>query len=280
MPCDAASANTSVGTSLAASLTTAPTAASREHSLAEYHKKDVTIWNRVDHVEKQICVRVQVWVMNLHPASTEDAESSSHSINSNYSNSCVHNAPLLALLTRCHCIIVTLCCPSPVSTFTFDSSASMSSSEWNAISHDQNNSNWPQLNELEHTIHQWVIFLRNAYDKEVNNDGKKENGLSISVVLTQADRIISIYSTQHWIALSLCMQRVCHRMGIESWRFGSCVDTSRQIDVENMDGIEQLPEHQRFIKRMQMEETRRLQDMNEAVESAFVESIQLFLDRT
>jgi hypothetical protein len=207
MSCDAASANTSLGTSLTASLTTAPTAASREHSLAEYHKKDVTIWHCVDHVEKQICVRVQVWDMNLHPAFTEDAVSSYHSINSNYSNSCVHNAPFLALLTCCHCVIVALYCPSPASTLTFDSLASMSSREWNAISHDPNNSNWPQINELESTIHQWVVFLHNTYKKEVNNDGTKENGLSISVLLTQADQIISIYSPQHWIALSLCMQR-------------------------------------------------------------------------
>ncbi|KAL3781627.1 hypothetical protein HJC23_002004 [Cyclotella cryptica] len=280
MPSEAGSAYTSVGTSLAASLTTGPTTASLENSLAEYHKKDVTIWHRLHQVEKQICVRVQVWDMNLHPAPAEDAGASPHSVNSESSHRCVHNAPLLALLTRCNCAIVTVRYPDPASTSTFDSFASISSKEWNAIPHDQNSSrsHWHQLNVLESKIHRWVIFLRSAYENEFNNASTRENGLNISVLLTQADQIISSYSPQHWMELSLCMQRVCRRLGIVSWTFGSCVNTAQQIDLDKIHGTERLSNHQRFLQRMQMEQRSLLQDIEESIEAAFVELIQICLD--
>lgn len=217
----------SIGTSFGPSITTL------EPTLAEYHKKDVTIYDTNNETEegkeKSVCIRVQVWDMNLQQNSPRDDISSAISIHS-ASSSPRYNmnsiGPLLPLLKRIHGVIIACRCPLPPSSFLHSSAASVAS-------HASNTSNmtsaWPELDLLEHSIDRWVHFLRdNVFNQQKQSETKhqSEEEPCLFVLLNQADQVVTEFSPNEWMKLSARMQTICSRHGIVSWKLGSCMSAS------------------------------------------------------
>ena len=132
--CDASAASIGTGASFDTSYLTTE---SKQHLLADYHKKDVSIWHRSDDdSQEEICVRVQVWDMNLsltQPTDAADDAFCARSINSSPIK--VDQSPLISLLKRCQGVIITMPCPPPPSTASFS---------------------WPELDAVENSIENWI----------------------------------------------------------------------------------------------------------------------------
>ncbi|KAL7538795.1 hypothetical protein ACHAXR_012389 [Thalassiosira sp. AJA248-18] len=256
-----------------------------ESTLAEYHKKDVTIWYnssqesksapscRDGNNEAPVCVRVQLWDMNVHQHFTnqQNNESDVHSIHS-ASSSLVppgHNtniAPLLPLLKRINGMMIVYRCPlPPSSSFSHSSNASYASHASNASC-----SEWPELDLLEQRIRQWTKYLRDQLNYE------KQQRPSIFVLLSCADLAIADYSPKQWMQLSVRMKDVCNNCEIDSWKMGTCMD-NRSSDID--EGYSQ--NHQsKLLQRMMEQQRQMLEDMEDAIEASFIDMISMHLGRS
>ena len=292
--CDGDTANTNGATSFGNSLGTSLGATSyeaMEPTLADYYKKDVTIYddhqiiidNNIkpqsqDEQRKSVCIRVQCWDMNLHQhfikqqQTESDLNSCGHSIQSASSvmspspryNNMVNIAPLLPLLKRANGIMIVCRCPLPPINFSHSSNASYVSYASNATCSD-----WPELDALEQQIQKWATFLH----QEEENQDKKQRQL-LFVMLSCADLAVTGYSPRHWMALSVRMQDICKSNHIDSWKIGTCINTNSSDD--NIDG-EYSKQQSKLLQRMMIQQKQILEDMEDSIEAAFVDIISMHI---
>ena len=322
---DGASSAASFGASVASSIP------ALEPTLADYYKKDVTIWDagrtrpsndspkgivgssdaaliRPPSERKQVCIRVQLWDVNVHLTDSPDLEpnySSSHPPIRPAPRNDDAIAPLIPLLTRIHgVIIVCRCPPLPHSSPKYDA--------------------WPELDVLERRIHRWMRFLRDVRntrqrrnpepfvpppnDAPQDRNGRDES--CISVLLNHADEAATTYSQKEWMRLSSRMQLICKKNGIDSCKSGTCIDSDWAIDGES-DGLEELddddddvddsvsrvsrrsgrsrksppsphlPQEQYLLlQRLWQRQKETMEDLEDAVEGTVVDMISLLLERS
>jgi len=312
----ASSTTTSIGTSIGTSV------AAIEPTLAEYHKKDVTIFwsrnknysargkktnsNRASEIvhtsavgekihanealkksrskekEECVCVRVQVWDMNIQnclnldndrfgsaTASNLSASSSPHNSFTFQSRQSSNNmiAVLLPLFKRVNVILIVCKFPDP------PCSEYSKPTEWEKIA-------WPEMNELERYIRKWTNFIRGniAFPSQCNN-----MPILVSVLLNQPNNLIIdsatklssrhnisdtlVYSLQEWRHLEYRMQTICEEYGIESWSIGTCLNdsTTKCTPISAQQQINTARDSRGYIFR-DSEET-------------FIDMISLYLDR-
>jgi hypothetical protein len=263
--CDASAV--SIGTSIDPSYLTTE---SKQHSMADYCKKDVTIWHgSEDDLQQEICIRVQVWDMNLSSSATVDvADDTSCARSINSSSIKLDQSPLISLLKRCQGVIISISCPPPPSTASFL---------------------WPELDAVENSIENWASFLCSNC-----SDAPSKSPL-ISILLTRADQIVSTYSPQDCLQLSKRMHYLCHQFNIHSWRLSSCNNTSGKIRLKrntvkspqsqdervspldgrisphSFDGQSFKSQDSRSSRREQEDQKRMLEDMEDGVEECFIE---------
>lgn len=312
----ASSTTTSIGTSIGTSV------AAIEPTLAEYHKKDVTIfWNRNKNYsargkktssnraseivhssaegknihanealnnsrskekEECVCVRVQVWDMNIQNYLNLDNDRFGSAAASNFSScSSQHNsftfqsrqssnnmiAVLLPLFKRVNGILIVCKFPDP------PCSEHSYPTEWENIA-------WPEMNELERYIRKWTTFIRGniAFPSQCNN-----MPILVSVLLNQPNNLIIenatklssrhntsdtlVYSLKEWRHLEHRMQTICEENGIESWSIGTCLNgsTTKCTPIRAQQQINIAGDSRRHIFR-DSEET-------------FIDMISLYLDR-
>ena len=266
----ASAASISVGTSLGAA-----SFERCEPTLADYHKKDVTVW---DHVKQEnelltpmpLCIRVQCWDLNIHrqfltEEQTEPNNSSfSHSIISE-SSPCNSTTilPLLPLIKKMNGIIIVCRSPLSPSYTSHSSNASFSSHTSNTCSE------WPELDSLEEQIRRWTSFLQR---KEVNWEYQHKTTF---VLLSCADLAIVDYSPREWMQLSVRMQEICEGCGIDSWKMGTSIDTGSLFDVDFLKNKQSL-----LLKRMLQQQGRLLEDLEDAIERALIDVILTHLGRS
>ena len=234
-------------------------------TLAEYKKKDVTMFSQEHQAE--ICVRIQMWDMNLHYHFMGQDVSTTASIPSNASWST--NQPtadvstLLPLVNKVDSIIVCCRCPHPPSSPSLSSSASIAS----LASGNASSAEWPGLATIEESIEQWVRFLRN---REYSPKRKQ----TLHVALTCADLVIGGYSPREWIQLSAKMQGLCELFNLASWRLCTCISLDdvfgeeafcQYSDPSSLSYSMQV--HQRLVE----QQTQVLEDAEAAVERMFVD---------
>ena len=188
-------------------------------ALADYYKKDVTIWDQLNNSNentnhhhdddgeiKAICIRVQCWDINIEllppkqqqqPNSVLDDQSIAsesslrycrkHSTSSNIT-------PLLPLFNKMNGIIIACRCPLRPCYTSVSSNVSLASIISNASGSD-----WPDLDYVEEQIRSWSSFIHDDIIK-VNNDDKlqqqqqqQQQERTIFVILTCADLAIINY---------------------------------------------------------------------------------------
>jgi len=274
----ASATGNSIGTSLGASF--GASYDGLESTLAEYYKKDITIWeDQIDNnqtnengqrenetlEQKAVCIRVQLWDMNIHQQQNDtDIDSCTHSVHSECS--ALRNANvsrLLPLLKRVNGILIVCRCPLPPSSASQSSIASCASHASNASC-----SEWPALDLLEQQIQRWMIFI---HDQEVNDEKQRPPTFAL---LSCADLAIVGYSPREWMRLSVRMQDICKKWGIESWRMGTCMDASSNT----IDGNH--PQQSTLLKRMIQQQKQILEDTEDAVEVAFIDLISVHLHQS
>jgi GTPase SAR1 family protein len=263
-------ASISVGTSLGAA-----SFERCELTLADYHKKDVTVW---DHVKQQngeplkpmpLCIRVQCWDINIHRHHLSDQQtepdnsSCSHSIISESSpRNSTNILPLLPLIKKMNGIIIVCRSPLSPSYTSHSSNASFSSHTSNTYSE------WPELDSLEEQIRRWTSFLQR---KEVDWEYQHNTAF---VFLSCADLAIVDYSPREWMQLSVRMQDICEVCGIDSWNMGTCIDTSSLFDADFLKNNQSL-----LLEQMLQQQSRQLEDMEDAIERALIDVILIHLGR-
>ena len=72
------------------------------------------------------------------------------------------------------------------------------------------------------------------------------------------------------------MQDICQNCGIDSWKMGTCMDSSIGTIDENYSQNQQYT----MLHRMLQQQSQILEDMEDAIESAFIEMISMHLDRS
>jgi hypothetical protein len=269
----ASAASNSVGTSLGA-----PSCEPCEPTLADYHKKDITVWDQVRQDQeygeqlkpRPLCIRVQCWDINIHrhhltEQQTEpDTSSCSHSIISESSlRHSTNILPLLPLIKKMNGIIIV--CRSPLSpSYTSHSS----NASFTSYTSHASCSEWPELDALEEQIRRWMAFLQGD---EINCELQN---ITTFVLLSCADLAIVDYSPREWMQLTVRMQDICEGCGIDSWKMGTCFDTSTLFDV----GLLQNQQSS-LLKRMLQQQSRLLEDLEDAIELALIDVISMHLGR-
>ncbi|KAL7532429.1 hypothetical protein ACHAWF_004133 [Thalassiosira exigua] len=242
-------------------------------TLAEYHKKDVTIWRKHDNKddrgelkERPVCIRVQLWDMNMHNyCNSSRSEQDSNLVHSTPSDlrspvnitDNMNTDPLRPLFKRISGIIIACGCPLPPTSFSISSHASHASQTSNTSC-----SEWPELDLLEEKIQRWNKFLtdHNTYE---------DQRPSIFVLLTCADLVLAGYSPREWVRLSNKMDNIRDECCFESWKICTCKGrTGFSIERECLQ-IRQSTLLQRIIHQQELI----LDDTQDAVESTFVEVI-------
>ena len=276
----------SVGTSTLGTHNTA-TEGLVEPTLADYYKKDVTIWdveNEVDNNEQTpVCIRVQVWDINIHKQHHQqqqqgepeqpDLISCSQSISSALSSprqNATNIAPLLPLLKRVNGIVIVCRCPLPPSTTNISSNASYVSYASNNISCSE----WPELDTIEQQIHRWTTFLNDKIEE--GNDEKQQQRPSTFLLLSFGDIAVGGYSPREWTSLSIRMQEICKTYNIHSWKIGTCMDTSSST----LDLPQQQNQQSQLLQRMMVQQNQILEDIEDGIEAGFIELISMHLHRS
>ncbi|KAL7462904.1 hypothetical protein ACHAXS_003278 [Conticribra weissflogii] len=270
----ASSTTTSIGTSIGTSV------AAIEPTVAEYYKKDVTLfWSsnrqntfrgkrccekkmsriRSSHIahanaegrnirrnkvlnntsleesDECVCVRVQVWDMNIQHYLNINNNPNSSAIDSSLPTSgSLHNsltfqprqsnsliAALLPLFKRVHGILIVCKFPCPPCSEYFPSE------EWENIA-------WPEIDELERCIRKWANFIRGnivfpsqcnntpiLYSVLLNHPGTLiiDNAIKLSARHNISDKLV--YSLQEWSHLKNRMKAICEKNGIDLWSIGA-----------------------------------------------------------
>jgi hypothetical protein len=280
-------------------------------ALADYYKKDITIWDQHNnsnentnhhHDEeeiKSVCIRVQCWDTNIEllppkqqqqPNSVLDDQSIASESSLRY---CLtHRAssnivPLLPLFKKMNGIIIACRCPLRPCYTSVSSNVSLASIISNASGSD-----WPDLDYVEEQIRSWSSFIHDDIIK-VNNDDKlqqqqqqQQQERTIFVILTCADLAIINYSPREWMTLTIRMQNVCNTCNINSWKMGTCINTSTLLDVpgttlhQNKNQQQQQSSSSVLLQRMVQQQRRLLQDMEDGIESAFIDLIAMHIDQT
>jgi hypothetical protein len=153
-------------------------------------------------------------------------------------------------------------------------------------------SDWPDLDYVEEQIRSWSSFIHDDIIK-VNNDDKlqqqqqqQQQERTIFVILTCADLAIINYSPREWMTLTIRMQNVCNTCNINSWKMGTCINTSTLLDVpgttlhQNKNQQQQQSSSSVLLQRMVQQQRRLLQDMEDGIESAFIDLIAMHIDQT
>lgn len=286
----ASATSNSVGTSLGASIGTSYEGL-LEPTLAEYHKKDVTISEQkidinqrkkedtssdendtLEHEKRAVCIRVQLWDMNIHQhfinqQAEPESNSCNHSLHSETSSMpssprhTANIAPLLPLLKRVNGIMIVCRCPLPPTSFSQSSNASYDSHTSNASC-----SEWLALDSLEKHIKRWKTSLHD----QLSNESQQSFTF---VLLSCADLVIAEYSPREWMRLSDRMQEICKNCGIDSWKVGTCMDTT--TSGATIDG--NFSPQSTLLQRMMHKQRQILEDMEDSVEAAFIDLISLCL---
>lgn len=247
-----------------------------EPTLADYHKKDITIWGQTKQNYKHngghlkpipVCIRVQCWDMNIcrhHVQTEQDIYSCPHSIISG--SSPPHNtniSPLLSLITEMNGIMIV--CRSPLSrSYTSQSSSASFASHTSSASCSE----WPELDSLEEQIRRWTSFLQG------NGAVRKHRHSTICVFLTCADLATADYSPREWMQLTVRMQDICEGCSVDSWKLGTCIDASSLYDVDFL-----KKQQSSILKRMMQQQSQLLEDLEDAFEQAFIDVILVNLDQ-
>ncbi|KAL9185135.1 hypothetical protein ACHAXT_002912 [Thalassiosira profunda] len=251
-------------------------------SLAEYHKKDITIYYKrqrpqsIETDQEAVCVRVQIWDMNMHQRLGTCLGNDEHDAASVTSaSSALHTPgfdanikPLLPLLKRINGVAVVCRCPHSL----VESISTSSNADASYVSHFSNAScgGWPELDFLEEKIRRWVSFL----DEQLNHRDEKRP--SIVVLLSCADLVLGGYSPREWMQLLERMQTICKEYEIASWKMCTSMDTSGAIIDEGRSPNRRSTLMQRICQQQQQ----LLEDLEDAVEGAFVDMISSHLDRS
>jgi len=279
----ASATSNSVGTSLG---TTSYGYEGVEPTLAEYHKKDITLSSHYgannqinindpgqdigDDIldQRAVCTRLQLWDMNiqqnffnLKPES--DTNSLTHSVHSGPLNRNI--GPLLTLLKRVNGIIIVCRCPLPSSSFSESSVTSCKTYSSRASC-----SEWPELDNLEEEIKYWKAFL----DDELSNE--KPQRRCISILLTCADLAVLGYSPNNWIQLSVRMQDICEKYDLDPWKMGTCMDTSSNA----FDGNNLQYEPTTMLQRMMQQHKQLLRDLEDDIDAAFIDLVSSCLKKS
>jgi len=267
-----------------------------EPTLADYYKKDVTIWYNDNDNDIQIpqdqgkkptvCIRVQCWDMNIQQSQYEqqqqiiddltdnDVQSVQSSTITTSPRNANINASLLPLLKRINGLIIVCKCPLPPSN-NISSTSSYVSYASNLSCKDD--SDWMELDLLEQEIKQWITFMKDHQEEEGTNN-KQLNRPLMYVVLSCADLAVAGYSPREWMQLSMRMQEICHNYGISSWKISTSMDTTSSSD----NGVEQQQQSLRqskILQRMMTQQKQILEDMEDGIEASFIELISLYLQQ-
>ena len=259
-----------------------------EPTLAEYHKKDLTIWDHTDferahkHEQTQeeeqetsqrpVCIRVQLWDMNIPPQALHqhrepDSNSSvvSTSLSLRSPRPVADITPLLPLLTRLHGVIIVCRCPLPPTSVP---RASDASSDVSHVSGEAAQRDWAELRAVERQIRQWTTFLR--------GQGSAEHRRPILCVsLSCGDLALAGYAPRDWRQLSVTMAALCKHEDIEAWQMGTCLENSGGASAE----FSHAP-HCTLLNRKWQQQSQMLEAMEDAVEAAFIAMLHLHLKRT
>ena len=256
-----------------------------EQTLADYYKKDVTIWyndNDQDQVKKStVCIRVQCWDMNIQQphdqqiiddliTTDNDVQSVQSSTITTSPRNANINASLLPLLKRIIGLIIVCKCPLPSSSNNVSSNASYVSYASNLSCKDDND--WMELDLLEQEIKHWITFMKDHQEEEGTNN-KQHNRPLMYVILSCADLAVAGYSPREWMQLSIRMQEICHNYGISSWKISTCMDTTSSSDNE-----EQIRQS-KILQRMMTQQKQILEDMEDGIEASFIEIISMYLQQ-
>mmetsp|Transcript_16561 Transcript_16561/g.31179 ORF Transcript_16561/g.31179 Transcript_16561/m.31179 type:complete len:465 (+) Transcript_16561:168-1562(+) len=344
----ASATSNSIGTSLGEAHSSYDGLGSMEStsSLAEYHKKDVTIyWNgqnnniiddNTDHQAQQqqkpyesaqrkddeskkilernkpVCIRVQLWDMNIHHYFTtqqkheNDEPDSNNSVHSETS-SChslakrSYFATLLPLLKRIHGVIIVCRCPLPPSSSSSsipmphlpNNNASYASNYYDATS--CSSEQWPEFEAVKQQIQRWTSFIHdqllngssNSNHQNQQQHQQKQQQQSpprpiVFVSLSCADLVVARYSPREWVELTSRMQGICKECGVDSWSMNSCMDSigsgSSSTDDEKSDSREKQQQQQSaLLQRLLQQQKRMLEDMEDATEAALIDMISMHL---
>lgn len=273
-------------------------------ALADYYKKDVTIWddpnkkdgNNQDEEIKSVCIRGQCWDMNIElPLKQQTIELDDHSIISELSQRRCrkHSAssniiPLLPLFKKMNGIIIVCRCPLRPCYTPVSSNVSLASIISNASGSD-----WPELDYVEEQIRSWSSFIHdimkvNNHDKLHQKQPQKQQKRTMFVILTCADLAITNYSPREWMTLTIRMQDICNTCNINSWKMGTCINTSTLLGVTGTTTFYQNNHQQQqsssssslLLQRMIQEQCRLLQDIEDGIEGAFVDLLSMHIAQT
>ena len=271
-----------------------------EPTLADYYKKDVTIWyNDNDQNDIQIpqdqekkstvCIRVQCWDMNIQRQQQYDQQQinddltttdndvqsvQSSTITASPRNANI-NASLLPLLKRINGLIIVCKCPLPPSNNVSSNASYVSYASKLSCKDD---SDWMELDLLEQEMQQWIAFMKDHQEEEGTNDDKQLNRPLIYVVLSCADLAVVGYSPREWMQLSMRMQEICHSYGISSWKISTSMDTTSSSDDNNGEQQPHLRQS-KILQRMMNQQKQILEDMEDGIEASFIELISMYLQQ-
>lgn len=259
-------------------------------ALADYYKKDVTIWddhnkkdgNNQDEDIKSVCIRGQCWDINIELSpkqQTIELDNQSITSESSLRRCRKHSAssniiPLLPLFKKMNGIIIVCRCPLRPCYTSVSSNVSLASIISNASGSD-----WPELDYVEEQIRSWSSFIHDII-KDDHHDKlhqqQQQQKITFFVILTCADLVIN-YSPREWITLSIRMQDICNACNINSWKMGSCINTSTLLDIPGT--IFHQNKNQQ-LHRMVQQQYRLLQDMEDGIEAAFIDLMSMHIDQT
>ena len=275
-------------------------------ALADYYKKDVTIWDyhnknngnaNQDEEVKSVCIRVQCWDINIElpkqqqqqqqQPQTTGLDDQSITSESSFLRRRQHSAssnivPLLTLFKKMNGIIISCRCPLRPCYTSVSSNVSLASIISNASGSD-----WPELDLVEEQIRIWSSYIHDIM--KVNNDDKQhqQQKRTIFVILTCADLAIPNYSPREWMTLSIRMQDICNTCNINSWKMGTCINTSTLLNIPgtttfhlNKNQHQQSSSSSLILQRMVQQQYRLLQDMEDGIEDAFIDLISMHIDQT
>ena len=211
-------------------------------------------------------------------------------------------APLLPLLKRLNVIIIACQCPSPpLSTTTTQQQFSPVSS--NASYHSQasrritknDQVEWVELDMLERQIELWIRFIHGNISMDggaksnggsggnssnSSNDNNSQTPYTIAIMLTFADLAITEYSPKEWMRLSVKMKEICDKFGIYSWRMGTCVSSSADLNNRSEKNNVANDESMQYgmFQRMAQQQQQMMEEAEDSVEGLFIDMILSHLD--
>lgn len=102
------------------------------------------------------------------------------------------------------------------------------------------------------------------------------NACNIALVFTHGEECVVSYSPRNWMEMTRRMEGICTANNIP-WRM-CCTCYSDGMGDMCADWREGYVQHE-FIQRMEMEQKKMKEDMMDAVELTFIESILMFLNK-